>query len=172
MIEELYTVELAADRLKLHPKTILRFIREGRLRATKVGKSFRILRADLDALAGVPPRTPTPLDAASVTCIVDVPGVEAELARKWARQVTSALNARSPNGNPLRADVVHEPERSHVKFVLVGAPDDTLNLLGQIRVWLEQSRPSAWIDAAPVSGFNPPRRVAQADAAGVQRRAP
>ncbi len=52
MSEELYTVEFAARRLKLHPTTILRFIRDGRLAATKVGKSYRILRSELDRLAG------------------------------------------------------------------------------------------------------------------------
>jgi excisionase family DNA binding protein len=56
MSEELCTVGFAATQLKLHPKTILRFIREGRLRATRVGKAFRILRADLDAFAGIPQR--------------------------------------------------------------------------------------------------------------------
>jgi excisionase family DNA binding protein len=52
MSEELYTVEMAAERLKLHPKTVLRFIRDGRLRATRIGKSYRILRSDLDAFGG------------------------------------------------------------------------------------------------------------------------
>ena len=52
MSEDVYTVELAAERLRLHPKTVLRFIAEGRLRAVKMGKSYRILRSDLDALIG------------------------------------------------------------------------------------------------------------------------
>src|SRR5262245_37744597 len=42
--DELCTVHFAADRLKLHPKTVQRLIREGRLRATRIGKSYRIRR--------------------------------------------------------------------------------------------------------------------------------
>ena len=36
MSEEVYTVGQFAERLKLHPKTVLRFIHEGRVRAVKV----------------------------------------------------------------------------------------------------------------------------------------
>src|ERR1700742_4906865 len=55
MSEEVYTVEQFAERLKLHPKTVLRFIRDGRLRAVKVGKSYRILRTELEAMTGITP---------------------------------------------------------------------------------------------------------------------
>ena len=55
MSEEVYTVEQFAERLKLHPKTVLRFIREGRVRAVKVGKSYRILRSEMEALTGAAP---------------------------------------------------------------------------------------------------------------------
>ena len=58
MSEEVYTVEHAAERLKLHPKTVLRFIRDGRLRAVKVGKSYRILRTEMEAMTGARPNPP------------------------------------------------------------------------------------------------------------------
>jgi excisionase family DNA binding protein len=138
MADELCTVEFAAERLKLHPKTVLRFIRDGRLRATRMGKSYRILRADLDAFAGVPPREEAVAGEAWVTSIVDVPGVGPELARKWASQVPSALAARPSDGPPIRADVIYEPERAHLKIILVGSPADTVSMLSLIRVWLDQ----------------------------------
>ena len=131
----LCTVDEAAERLKLHPKTVLRYIREGRLKATRVGKAYRIPRADLDALAGV--AAPPPSTDATVTSIVDIPDVEAALAQKWARSVTNALNAK-PVGPPFRADVVYEPERAHLKIIIVGSVGATANLMGLIRVWLDQ----------------------------------
>ena len=137
---ELCTVEFAANRLKLHPKTVLRFIRDGRLRATRVGKAYRILRADLEAFAGVPAPVETPAAEAWVTSIVDIPGVGAELAKKWARTITGALDARTQGGPTMRVEVVYEPERSHLKIVLVGGPGDTASLLSMIRLWLEQLR--------------------------------
>jgi excisionase family DNA binding protein len=136
--DELCTVEFAAGQLKLHPKTVLRFIREGRLRATRVGKSYRILRTDLDAFSGVPARSETPAEAAWVTCIVDAPGTPPAMAERWARQVPAAIGGRPTGGPPLRAEVIYEPERSHMKVVVVGSPADTLGLMTLIRVWLEQ----------------------------------
>jgi len=44
------TVPEAARRARRHPETIRRWIREGRLRATKVGTQHTIEERDLDAL--------------------------------------------------------------------------------------------------------------------------
>jgi excisionase family DNA binding protein len=141
MSEELHTVDQAAERLKLHPKTVLRAIREGRLRATRVGKSYRILRSDLEAFAGVPARGAPPGGEPWITSIVDIPGVGPDLAQKWARTVPNALNARPGGGPPLRADVVYEPDRAHLKIIVVGPPADVVNLLALVRVWIEQLIP-------------------------------
>jgi len=139
--DELCTVRFAADRLKLHPKTVQRLIREGRLRATRIGKSYRIRRADLDAFSGVPAPAEATAQEAWVTSIVDIPDIAPELAQKCARTIPAALNTRLGDGASLRAEVVYEPERSHLKIVLMGPPDDTAKLLSFIRVWLEQLRP-------------------------------
>lgn len=47
MNREYYTVEQVSGMLSIHPKTIQRYIREGRLRAAKIGKSWRITGHDL-----------------------------------------------------------------------------------------------------------------------------
>src|SRR5438477_12607628 len=91
MSEEVYTVEQFAERLKLHPKTVLRFIKDGRLRAVKVGKSYRILRSELEAMTGVVTGGAT---AIRVTSIVDLPDVSADNAQRIARQVTSLRMGR------------------------------------------------------------------------------
>lgn len=46
-MEQYYTVEKVAKMLTMHPKTIQRYIREGKLHAKKVGKSWRIFEKDL-----------------------------------------------------------------------------------------------------------------------------
>jgi excisionase family DNA binding protein len=136
LADELCTVEFAAARLKVHQKTILRFIRKGRLRATRIGKSYRIARSDLEALAGVAFPTAAPPEA-YVTSIVDVSEVAPETAQKWSLAITNALNARANRTPPLRAETIYEPERAHFRVVIVGAPGDTANLLGLIRMWTE-----------------------------------
>lgn len=47
MINRYYTVEQISEMLDIHPKTIQRYIREGKLRATKIGKSWRVTGHDL-----------------------------------------------------------------------------------------------------------------------------
>jgi hypothetical protein len=73
-----------------------------------------------------------------VTAIVDVPGVGPELAKKWARSVAAALHTKAAARPAMRADVVYDPERAHLKIVVVGPPSGCVNLLSLIHVWLEQ----------------------------------
>lgn len=47
MTNPYYTVEQISEMLDIHPKTIQRYIREGKLRATKIGKSWRVTGHDL-----------------------------------------------------------------------------------------------------------------------------
>lgn len=49
VIKNYYTVEQVSNMLDIHPKTIQRYIREGKLRASKIGKSWRITGDDLSA---------------------------------------------------------------------------------------------------------------------------
>jgi excisionase family DNA binding protein len=50
--KQLYTVEEIANRLNLHAKTIRRYITNGNLKAKRIGKEYRITRADFEAFAG------------------------------------------------------------------------------------------------------------------------
>jgi excisionase family DNA binding protein len=46
-----YTLEEAAGVLKLHPQTLRRWIREGKLPAKRFGKQFRLRREDMEQVA-------------------------------------------------------------------------------------------------------------------------
>lgn len=138
LLGNLLTVEFAARELNLHPKTILRFIHEGRLKANRVGKSYRILREDLEAFAGAPTGTLASENPARATSIVDIPGIDPDLAAKWAITVPAALRGRPAGAAPLRADVIYDPEARALKIVIVGSPADNADLLNLIRVWMDQ----------------------------------
>jgi excisionase family DNA binding protein len=138
---ELCTVEAAAALLQVHPKTVLRYIRDGRLPATKIGKAYRIRRADLDIFAGTPTPTVTVADAARVTSIIDVPGVGPTLASKMAGAVTNALHSGRERRGGVQAEVVYDAEHAQLKIVIVGEIEDTRSLLGLFEVWLEQLTP-------------------------------
>ena len=47
MIEKFFTTEQVASILQVHPFTILRFIKEGKLRGVKLGRVYRIKESDV-----------------------------------------------------------------------------------------------------------------------------
>lgn len=130
------TVEQAAEVLDLHPKTVRRMIREGRLRATRIGKSYRILEADLAHFAGG--RKPAERElAARVTSVVDVEHVDQSTAERVARYLPAALNTREARPDPMTLSVMYDPERQHLKISLAGAPSRVAAMYALIDLALE-----------------------------------
>ncbi len=136
MSEEVYTVEQFAERLKLHPKTVLRFIKEGRVRAVKVGKSYRILRSDLEAMTGLV--LGANRAGARVTSIVDIPNATPEHAQHVARVLPALRMGRSTPADPMSLDVTYDPATRGLKVVIVGSPADTASILKMIEVLAEE----------------------------------
>lgn len=48
MEDKFYSIEQVAEILDVHHKTVRKFIKEGKLRANKLGKQWRISKSDLD----------------------------------------------------------------------------------------------------------------------------
>ena len=136
MSEEIYTVEQFAERLKLHPKTVLRFIREGRVRAMKVGRSYRILRSDLEAMTGVFPTGPSRAGL-RVTSIIDLADVDPRLAARLTTYVTSVRMGTGAQPEPMNVTVANDPARRSLKIVLVGSPADTADMLRLVQALAE-----------------------------------
>jgi excisionase family DNA binding protein len=152
MSEEVYTVEQFAERLKLHPKTVLRFIREGRLRAVKVGKSYRILRTEMEAMTGISPATfQSAISAyqgviegrtgargarlgARVTSIVDLSDIAPDTAQRMARMLSAARMGQDAHADPMSLDVVHDPANRTLKIIVVASLGDTATMLKMVEV--------------------------------------
>lgn len=93
------TVERISELLDIHPKTIQRYIREGKLRAVKVGKSWRVSGHDLSVFIesnsahGEKSNAERTITASSV---IDIGTNGAEDAMRIINLLTSALNAKPP----------------------------------------------------------------------------
>lgn len=124
-------VDQAADRLRLHPKTVRRFIREGRLRATRIGKSYRILESDLVRFAGGAAEIPS-ASTARVTSVVDVENVDAGTAQRAARLLPGMLNSREASPDPISLNVLYDPERRQLKVLLAGSPSRVAGILAHV----------------------------------------
>jgi excisionase family DNA binding protein len=129
MSDLLVTVEQAAEQLKLHPKTVLRHIREGRLPATRIGKSWRIQQAELDAYAGIATGRANDADDLRATCVVEFPGVSPEKAQRIATSLSAVGMAGQARTSPIRITTAFDPLAKHLKVVVIGSPVDAAKVL-------------------------------------------
>ncbi len=132
----LCTVDEVATRLRLHPKTVQRFIREGRLPARMVGRAYRILRADVERFAGAAAMADPP--AARVTAIVDVPGVDEAAAKQWSRNMAAELSGAAVSARAAHVELIHDAQLGQLKVVIVGTMAETGAMLALVRLWCEQ----------------------------------
>src|SRR5690606_37646424 len=132
----LLTVDEAAQQLRLHPKTVLRHIREGRLRAARIGKGYRISPADLAAFAGVEPVRSDAAGDARATCTLDVPDISAEAANRIALYLGSATVGGGGGASrpPLYVSTAFDPHRRMLKVTVIGDPGDVASVLELFQV--------------------------------------
>ena len=98
-----YTVDKIAKMLSMHPKTIQRYIREGKLHATKVGKSWQVQEQDLKAFmecSDIPDDILSPNPAkAMASSVVDISVADSEEAFDFEKYLMSLMNHREYDEN-------------------------------------------------------------------------
>ncbi len=120
-----HSVEHVADRLGLHVRTVRGYIRDGRLKAVRIGKQYRIAQADLDAFTGGPARPATP--SAEVSAVVEL-----ENLAPGAADRLSTLLVAGAQLTPLRVQVVYDDSRARLKIILLGGVAATADVLQMI----------------------------------------
>ena len=135
MAQQYYSVDQVADLLGLHVKTVRAYVRDGRLAATRIGKQYRIRRRDLEEFTGGPvaeEESPAAEEAAraEASTVVQVDGVDRATADRLTTLVTAT--GRPEDRGRTHVQVVHDPEHSRMKIVIVGDLDTTAVLLGYI----------------------------------------
>lgn len=134
MTQELYSVEQVAERLGLHVRTVRNYVRDGRLKAVRIGKQYRITRADLEAFTGGPAPTTPREDAGrrhrvEVTTIVQVDAISQATADRIATTLLAAVNSPDGNDQPVRVQTGYDEERAGMKIVILSDPASTAALL-------------------------------------------
>lgn len=95
-MERYYKVEEVAELLSLHPKTIQRYIREGKLRANKIGKSWNITKYDLDIFTkqGTDKVTDSEEEKTSVSAVIDIQVDDVEDSNRIINVLNATLNCK------------------------------------------------------------------------------
>ncbi|WP_223839317.1 helix-turn-helix domain-containing protein [Saccharopolyspora pogona] len=137
MSDEMYSVEQVANRLGLHVRTVRGYIRSGRLKAVRIGKQYRIARADLEELTGKPRPSSAGAAPVEVSSIVQIDGVDRAAADRLSTLVLAGANSASNPAHPLRIQTVHDEERNRMKFVILGGAGATAEVLQLIEAVLD-----------------------------------
>lgn len=135
MPQELYSVEQVASRLGLHVRTIRNYVRDGRLKAVRIGKQYRIAREDLEAFTGTSAAA-LAVDESSrhveASSIVHIDAIDRAGADRISTHVMGALN-QSGIGR-LRVETVYDEDRAVLKVIVLGDLAPTADLLRLINL--------------------------------------
>src|SRR3954464_13073241 len=98
--QELLSVFEIAKRLKLHVRTVRNYVREGRLKGVRIGKQYRIARADLESLTGRALAAPSAANDVSrrhteVSSIIQVEAIDFEAASRVTNALMAAVKGRA-----------------------------------------------------------------------------
>lgn len=145
----MYTADQVAEILNLHPKTVRKFIRLGRLKARKLGKQWRIMEKDLKLFlgdeAGLPGEDALLHSTAEetiekkkqkqkiqVSSIVDIYVTHKDEAMRIANSLFAALNCKDPSYGEARCDHIFYEEESKARFIIWGGIKFVTDLLACI----------------------------------------
>lgn len=140
--ELLLSVEEVADRLKLHVKTVRNFVRDGRLKATRIGKQYRIALGDLEAFTGQPAAAPMrstvkPGRSIEASSVVQIEAIDRDASTRITNTVMAAANSRREGDQPLRVDSIYDEERACLKVIVIGSPGTCAEIFQLIGVLSE-----------------------------------
>jgi excisionase family DNA binding protein len=131
---EPYTVDQVAGILGLHVKTVRGYVRDGRLKAVRIGKQYRIAREDLEAFTGHPVAPPARESARRVrhteaSSVVQVDAISAADAGRVATMVLAMVHSRPGDDQHLRVETVYDEERASLKLIVLGGLETTAEVL-------------------------------------------
>jgi excisionase family DNA binding protein len=137
IVQDWYSLEQVAERLGLHVGTVRGYVREGRLNAVRIGKQYRVARADLDALTGQPAAIDVREPRIEVSTVLDVDGIDVDTADRIAALLDGL--PRGPKGAPaLHLKTVRDPERPRLKVLTTGGVLATVEVLRLVAALVEE----------------------------------
>lgn len=158
MKDRFYSVDEIARIIDLHPKTVRRFIREGKIKAKKAGREWRIHEDDFKEYAHSELREPGTAEAETggsrgdsggyaepgdenrinVSAVVEIHEKESEEASRISNSLIALLNSKDPSWGRARYDFIYHPESRKARFVLYGTPEFIAAIMKMFSVIAEQ----------------------------------
>jgi excisionase family DNA binding protein len=123
-----------ADLLGLHVKTVRGYVHDGRLKAVRIGKQYRITREALDEFTGhavEPPARETARRTrhVEVSSVIQVDAIDPAAVRRLSNILLAAVGARPDGADRLRLQVVYDEEKASLKLIVIGGLDDCAEVM-------------------------------------------
>jgi len=135
----MYAVEQVASMLGLHVRTVRGYVREGRLKAVRIGKQYRIAAADLEEFTGGPLPAPARRHRhVEVSSIVQIDAISPTAMSRLTTAVMASIQGRSVADAPLRVESAYDEERATLKIIVFGDLATVADLFKLIETLAEQ----------------------------------
>lgn len=135
-----YTVDQVSELLGIHPKTTRRYILEGRLKAGKIGKAYRISGHDLSVFTEsrgitLPVRSaPTPRRGIRISAVVDVPVADTYEAERIESLVLAAANSKDSSYGRSTVNVQRIEDGTTLRVMIWGSAPFAETMVNCIRM--------------------------------------
>jgi excisionase family DNA binding protein len=149
MQDKYYSVEELAHILDLHPKTVRRFIREGKIKAQKFGRAWKIHQDNFRQYAHAELKdnrsdskieysSPDERNRITVSAVIEIREKDSEEASRISNSLIALLNSKDPSWGNARYDLIYHPEIGKARFVLYGTPAFIAAIMRMFMVISEQ----------------------------------
>ena len=156
-METILSIEQVSEILRLHPKTIRSYVREGKIRAAKTGTQWRIKQKDLDTFINGgrtdypevystqdplqqelhPQKESITINAAErsgynkirVSTVIDIDTESEDEAFRLSSSIFAVMHSEAGNQRGSRCDYIYYPETKKARFLIWGTPGFIADML-------------------------------------------
>ena len=142
----LLSVEQVAQILGLNVRTVRNYVRSGALKATRIGKQYRIGVADLQAFTGRAveshhERVRSPAGRVEVSSIINVEGVTPALASRITNMLMATADVLRSIEQPVAVSIAYDGPLERLRVLLAADLKSTRDLLSMIHAALAEPSP-------------------------------
>jgi len=155
MEEKFYTIDQIAEKLGVHHKTIRKFITEGKLRANKVGKQWRISGHDLSIFmennnfnisskkeienekiefSTSEVHNKSRFNKINISTVVDINEVDMDEYMRVSNTLIAIMNSKDSKMGNSTINIKHYPKERNLKVMLWGDAEFTKEMLDLISI--------------------------------------
>ncbi|MBU1105690.1 MAG: helix-turn-helix domain-containing protein [Candidatus Riflebacteria bacterium] len=148
MDSKYYSVDDLTKILKLHRKTILRFIKEKKIGARKIGRSWMISEKELKSYVHGELANKTDLDNSvsyqtlaeriHISAVIEIVEQNSEEASRISNSLMAMLNSMDDSTEKRRFDFFYYPEIGKAKYIVHGSPKFISLIMSSFEVLSQQ----------------------------------